>query len=372
MMRIAYIIDSMYNSGGMERVLTVCANALSDFYSITIITGFQQKRSYFFNLSSKVRCHDLDIIEDKPYKKKKVYKDKLSCYLKKESFDVVVSLGGLEYNFLYSIHDGSKKLVWFHFAIDIAKTVWVGPNPNILKRIKSNLQTLKRIYIAKKYDNIIVISNSDSNAWKKYTSKVIHIYNPITINSPVQSKLQSKSVISVGRLDYQKGYDLLIDAWSVVAKKYRDWRLDIYGDGEQKNLLQAKINDLNLSSSIYLCGGVTNISEKYADHSIYVMSSRAEGLGLVLLEAASCGLPLISFDCPSGPGEIIQDGVNGFLVSKVGDINSLAEKICLLISDELLRVKMGRDAKKTVDIFSLQNIIKQWRKLYDELGHNEN
>ena len=364
MKKICYCIESLYNSGGMERVLSVVADLLVDGFDVSIVTMKQEDKPYYFPVSQNVHLYDLGVTE---LVKKCDVKNRLDSFLKSKHFDVVVSLGGLDLSFLHSMMDGSKKIVWFHFAIDIAKTTWVGPNPNLVKKIKAQLQTWRRIYYARKYDRIVVISKADLKEWMKYTNKAELIYNPVTIAPPQQTNRMSKCVISVGRLDFQKGYDFLIDAWKIVAEKHSDWHLDIYGEGSLRGQLQAQIVKLNLSDAISLRGRVANIEKEYANHSIYVMSSRAEGFGLVLLEAALCGLPLIAFDCPSGPSEIIEDGENGFLINKVGDVHSMADKICLLIENASLRNRMGEKAIKLKKDFSVSVITKQWISLLNNM-----
>ena len=367
-MRLAYIIDCMNNSGGMERVLSVCANALCDVYDVTIITAFQKGLPDFFELDFRIIRYDLGIHESANIRqKKREYKKALSAYLLVEHFDVVISMGGMDFDFLCSILDGSKKVFWFHFAIDVAKTTWTGPNPSAFQVIKAQLQTWKRIYYARKYDQIVVISKADLKTWKKYTDKATHIYNPITINATRISDRTEKSVISVGRLDFQKGYDYLIPVWNLISQKHPDWHLNIYGEGPLRESIQTRIDELKLGLSVTLCGRTPNIGDQYAAHSIYVMSSRAEGLGLVLLEAAFCGLPLVAFDCPSGPSEIIEDGKNGFLIKKVGDVQTMADRICQLIEDEELRKQMGEKAKLMVQRFSVNTIRKQWIALIDSV-----
>lgn len=368
MKKIAYVIDCMYNSGGMERVLSVCANAICVVYNVTVITAFQKGQPDFFELDSRIKRYDLGINDNANIRqKKRDYKRALSAYLLVEHFDVVISMGGMDLDFLYSICDGSKKVFWFHFAIDVAKTAWSGPNPNLFKKIKAQLQTWKRIYYARKYDKIVVISKADLEAWKKYTNKAVCVYNPVTIDNPVQADLNSKKVISVGRLSFEKGFDYLIDVWRLVAKRHKDWLLDIYGDGPLTEQLQDQIDKHGLRNSVRLCGRTPNIVEKYAQHSIYVMGSRTEGLGLVLLEASACGLPLISYDCPSGPREIVTDGKNGYLIPHVGDIDAMAEKICLLIENESLRRQMGDNASFMVNVFSIDKIRQQWICLFNSL-----
>ncbi len=139
--------------------------------------------------------------------------------------------------------------------------------------------------------------------------------------------------------------------------------MNIYGEGALRDTIQKQIDELKLTNVITLCGRTSNISEKYAQHSIYVMSSRAEGFPLALLEASSCGLPLISYDCPSGPSEIIENGKNGLLVERVGDIQGMADAICTLIENEALRNEMGEKALQMVERFSIQNIKKEWMEV---------
>lgn len=363
-MKLAYIIEGLYNSGGMERVLSVCANALCKDYDVTVITLQQKGRNNYFYLEEAIRCQDLGIVDIADGKE---IKQRLTQYLNEQHFDIVITLGGIDFYYLHGIKDGSRKIFWYHFAIDIAKTTWIGPNPSLAKIIKAELQTWRRIYHARKYDQIVVISKTDLTAWKNYTHKATHIYNPITINATRMSDRTEKSIISVGRLDFQKGYDYLIPAWNLVSKKHSDWHLNIYGDGPLRESIQARIDELKLGASITLCGRTPNIGDKYASHSIYVMSSRAEGFPLVLLEAAFCGLPLIAYDCPSGPSEIIEDGKNGFLVEKVGDVQTMADRICLLIENESLRREMGENAKSMVNDFSVDKIRQQWLWLLNSL-----
>ena len=362
MIQIAYIIEVMYNSGGMERVLSVCANSLCQDLDVSIITLYQKGRPTYFPLDNRIHCYDLGL---EGVANRTLLKERLTEFLMSHHFDIVITMGGMDMYYLHSIKDGSKKIVWFHFAIDIAKTTWAGPNPTVLQKVKAQLQTWKRIYHARKYEHIIVISKADLRAWKKHTNNAICIYNPITIEKPTTPDYTSKCVISVGRLDYQKGFDFLIEAWKMVYEKYPDWHLHIYGEGSLREQLQKQIDNLQLSSSVTLCGRTSNITEKYAQHSIYVMSSRAEGLGLVLIEAASCGLPLISYDCPSGPSEIISDGKNGYLISRVGDIATMADKICSLIENPVIRKQMGENAKQMVGKFSPSTIKEQWIALFN-------
>ena len=162
-MKIVYIIEVMYNSGGMERVLSVCANSQCQELDVSIITLYQKGRPYYFPLDNRIRCYDLGL---DGVANRKLLKERLTEFLMSHHFDIVITMGGMDMYYLHSIKDGSKKVFWFHFAIDIAKTTWVGPNPTIIRRIIAQLQTWKRIYHARKYDRMVVISKADLNAWK--------------------------------------------------------------------------------------------------------------------------------------------------------------------------------------------------------------
>ena len=371
-MKIAFTIDSMYNSGGMERILTTIANHLSQNYTVYIITAFQKDRPYFYRLDNKVHSFDLGVVVPNvsgftfyaPVKK--AYWMRLKEFLFSEHFDVVTSLGGLDLDFLPKIHDGSKKIVWFHFAIDIAKTTWI-KGKDIKSRFIANLITLRRIYYARKYDKIVVLSKTDLRRWLRYTNKVVTIYNPVTIFVDGSSEYKSKRVIAVGRLDYQKGFDYLIKAWKQIYKEYPDWKLDIYGDGPLRKELEVQIKDNGLSHVLHLQGVSSNIVKEYQNHSFIVSSSRAEGFPLVLIEASACGLPIVSFDCPSGPSEIVEHGGNGFLVSPVGNIDAMANRVMQLMADKSLRQKMGRRSLELSQRFKLENIAAEWIELYNQL-----
>lgn len=371
-MKIAFTIDSMYNSGGMERILTTIANHLSQSYTVYIITAFQKDRPYFYRLDNKVHSFDLGVVVPNvsgftfyaPVKK--AYWMRLKEFLFSEHFDVVTSLGGLDLDFLPKIHDGSKKIVWFHFAIDIAKTTWI-KGKDIKSRFIANLITLRRIYYARKYDKIVVLSKTDLRRWLRYTNKVVTIYNPVTIFVDGSSECKSKRVIAVGRLDYQKGFDYLIKAWKQIYKEYPDWKLDIYGDGPLRKELEVQIKDNGLSHVLHLQGVSSNIVREYQNHSFIVLSSRAEGFPLVLIEASACGLPIVSFDCPSGPSEIVEHGGNGFLVSPVGNIDAMANRVMQLMADKSLRQKMGRRSLELSQRFKLENIAAEWIELYNQL-----
>jgi glycosyltransferase involved in cell wall biosynthesis len=361
-MRIAYIIESLYNSGGMERVISLKANCLVLKYNIdvTIITYIQKDRPAFYPLNEKVKRIDFGCNENVD---KKHLKYILSKFLIKEHFDICISTYGRDFFFLPKIQDGSKKIIEFHFTYDINR-IW--ETNDFRGKIIGKLRTLRMVHQAKKYDQIVVLTKSDELKWKKYSNKVSQIYNPLTIYSAGNSFLDTKIVIAVGRMDKLKGFDYLINCWAIVAKKHPDWKLNIFGGGDNTQYKQQIINK-GLNGKIFLKGITSDISKEYLRSSLFVLSSRSEGFPLVMVEALSFGLPLVSFDCPSGPAELIIQGENGYLVKPVGNIEELANKICILIENDKLRKRMGEKSKEMSFNFSVNTVMNRWLNLYNKL-----
>lgn len=358
-MEIAYIVNGLYSAAGIEHVLTMRANYLCNFFDITFITCAQGSRPDYFPLDKKIQRIDID--------DKESYCKKLKELLLKNHYDITVSTGGTEFYFLYKIKDGSKKVFESHFSYDISK-VWMRNISNPLKRrIWIEIQKFRRIYIANHYDHVVVLTKTDCIKWKKWISKVSYIYNPSTIICKPVSTYENKSVIAVGRLSFEKGFDYLIDVWKIVHQRFPNWILDMYGHGELKTELQNRIDISGLSAVVKLKGVTNDIVTEYQNHSIYVMTSRNEGFPLVLIEASSCGLPIVSFNCPNGPSEIVKHGDNGFLVSPVGDIKAMANYVMQLIADKSLRQKMGRRSLELSQRFKLENIATEWIELYNQL-----
>ena len=216
----------------------------------------------------------------------------------------------------------------------------------------------------KKLKRFIVLSEEDKKKWTELDNVSV-IYNPLSFFPKKVSTCKNKKVIAVGRYTPQKGFDLLIDSWKIVSEKYPDWSLSIYGDGMREEL-QAQIDNLHLNNNCKLEHTVSNITDKYLESSIFVLSSRYEGFGMVIIEAMACGLPSIAFTCPCGPKDIIKNGTDGILVEN-GNIEKVAKKICYLIEHEEKRIEMGKNARRNVERFKMENIGMQWEKLFDDV-----
>jgi glycosyltransferase involved in cell wall biosynthesis len=213
----------------------------------------------------------------------------------------------------------------------------------------------------------VTLTNEDLNLWGWENSVVIP--NAQTFDCDIPSCLQNKQVIAVGRYTYQKGFDMLIDAWKYVVLKNREWKLIIVGEGELRDELKAQINNANVQDYVKFLPATNNIQEIYRESSILVMSSRYEGFGMVLLEAHTMGVPTISFDCKCGPSEIINHGKDGFLI-KEGDVQDMSEKLLLLMENDDLRKEFGNKAFKNAKRYSENLIMHKWVELFKQVTRN--
>ena len=179
------------------------------------------------------------------------------------------------------------------------------------------------------------------------------------------ASLESTTAVALGRLDQVKGFDLLLAAWRLVCDRHPEWTLRIYGSGPWLDRLKTQIDELGLTDRAFLMGRTDQVGEELSKAAMFLLSSRSEGMPMALIEAMSKGLPSVVFDCPTGPGEIITDGVDGRLVEPK-NIEAFAETICELIDDRDLRRKLGAAAQSTAAAYDLQAIGARWDTLLTE------
>jgi len=379
-MKIVYVTPSLYWAGGLERVITLKANYLSEQYNYDvyiILTDGKNKKPYF-SLSSNLNIINLDINFDdlygKPlwrrvilyFLKQYIFKRRLTTCLKKLNPDITVSTLRREINFINSIRDGSIKIGEIHVNRINYREFSQEKIPIFLKKLFGKLWMKQLISKIRKLDKFVVLTNEDKHTWNEIDSnKILTIHNPTSFSSLQSSSCEEKRVIAVGRYTYQKGFDLLVEAWKLVVDKHPDWSLHVYGEGNRAEL-EKRVNELDLNKSFMVNGRTDSIIEKYLESSIFVLSSRYEGFGMVLTEAMSCGVPPVSFACPSGPRDIITHGVDGLLVEN-GNIHQLAENICILIENKDLRKVMGGNARESVKRFRKEEIMAEWKQLFEEL-----
>lgn len=383
-MKIVYLINSLKNPGGMERVLTNKANYFykNYGYKIFIITTDQNEKENFYELDKNIDCIDLEVnysddfgksflIRIIPFlQKQKLHKKLLEEKLLDIKPDIVISLGCEDTYFLPKIKDNSLKIREFHFGKNFRKEYVKSFNKSKLYKLKAYIDTIREEKLIKEYDKVIVLTKEDYSLWKDKSNMQV-IYNSISNIPTKSSTCENKKIISVGRLDGQKGYDRLLEAWKEVYSKNKNWILEIYGDGIEKENLEKKIQEYKLTQSFILKGVTKQIQEKYIESSVFVMTSRYEGFGMVLVEAMANGLPVISFDCFSGPRDIITNNENGYLI-KNGDIKTLSEKMLDLMENNEKRKLFGKNAKKNIKRFTEDKIMNEWRKLFESMGVSKN
>ena len=217
---------------------------------------------------------------------------------------------------------------------------------------------------------MVTLTEGDAQAYRELlgpVAKVHSVPNAVPDIGQVRAAIDpdTKVVVAAGRLARQKGFDRLVAAWASVARKHPDWRLDIFGHGDDVSL-QARIDKKKLTEVVTLRGFTNEPYQRFAESAIYALSSRSEGFPMVLLEAMGCGLPLVSFDCQTGPADIIQDGKNGLLVPD-GDIKGLAAALNRLIEDPALRRQMGAAGVELAKEYAPDRIAARWEHLFEEL-----
>lgn len=379
-MKLLYCIPSLYNPGGMERVLTRKVNylAATGRYAITIITIEQGGRPVYFPLDKSIQVVDLDVDFKSHfdhhflaklgahYWKIKRYKKRLTDYLLSHPVDICISMCGKEIAFLGEIDVSCVKMAEIHFARDFRKQFLVAGNKEKIWKQIGNARTWQLERDIGKLSWLVVLTQADKAAWKSMKGRITQIYNPVEAVVERRPVVVQKKIIAVGRLEPQKGFHYLIEAWQHVAAKHPDWVLHIWGDGNLRNELDCMICERGLEKQIQLKGTTSNITDEYLTSYANVVSSVYEGLSMNLLEAMTCRLPLVSFDCPCGPGELVREGANGFLVP-VGDTEALAERLCRLIESPELREEMAAASLRYSEMYHTEVIMQQWMSLFDAL-----
>lgn len=373
-MKIVYSIAATYNSGGMERVLANKANWLvRNGYEISILTTDQKGRSSFFDFDPRIRFYDLGINYEEnngmsflnklihyPFKQWK-HQKALKKLLLELKADVVISMFCNDASILPKIKDGSRKVLEIHFSR--FKRLQYGRKG--IWKLADELRSRNDLRVVSKFDKFVVLTEEDKGYWGELDNiTVIPNARSFVVEKPAE--LNENKVIAVGRYCYQKAFDKLIQAWRIVCREVKGWKLHLVGDGEDRELLQKQINELGLADKIVLGRAEIDMKSVYSSASVLALSSRYEGLPMVLLEAQAAGLPIVSFECKCGPKDVITDGLDGILVRE-GDVDGLAHGLLKLIKDDELRRRMGAEAYKNSERFSEERVMAQWVELFNEV-----
>lgn len=383
-LKIIYFIPSLSNAGGMERVLTQKVNYLAGnmSYDISIITtDMKDEDNPFFPLNQNIKLYKFKLFFNDDYNKNFInkffgiykkniqYKIMLENLLLDKDADFLISMGGKELEFLCRLNHPAKKIYEAHFSNGIhSRKMLENKGNGLFWKTIAHIREKQFLQKTKKLDALVVLTEKSKRDWEKTNNNVYVIPNPSSIKIAEHCyDLSSKRVISLGRLEYEKGFDLLIKAWVSVNSIYPKWKLDIYGAGSLEESLAEMILQLNLSDSVKLCGTTKNVATEMKSSSFYVLSSRYEGLPLVMLESLACSLPIVAFDCETGPSDIIENNDCGFL-AKNGDIDDLSIQMIKMIEIHEIRLELSKNCNYKAKKYAVENIMLIWDDLFNSLS----
>lgn len=376
-MYLIYLIHSVCNPGGMERVLLNKVTWLvrHKHWQVMVVTTDQKGRMPFYPFPPEVGMVDLDInySDDNDQgvlrkvmgylRRRRLHRRRLTRLLMQERPDVVVSLFPSESSFLPDIKDGSRKVLELHFN----RYFRLQYGRHGLLGLIDRWRTWQDGRLVRRFDRFVVLTQEDKGYWGVLPNLEV-IPNAALPLGEARTGVRDRRVMAVGRLDYQKGFDRLIEAWAMVQSecRYHDWHLDIYGQGEWHDMLQRMIDMRSLSDSAVLHEPTLDIAQEYARSAMLVMSSHYEGFPMVMVEGMACGLPVVTFDFKCGPRDIICDGVNGLMVPE-GDVKALAWAMMRLMDNEALRLRLGSNACRVTSTYSEERVMGQWVRLLESM-----
>ena len=370
-MRILYITDALAVWGGIERVLSDKMNYLvrEYGYEVYVVTADQGAHPIPFPLDDHIHVKDLNIRFHQQYhytglnrilkyrELEQLFRNRLESYITEIKPDVISCIRDGYASAVLSMKMPVPVIFESHAMFrDVAFE-----NSTLLHRFitywkRRKLRTL---------DRLVTLTQGDADDWKRVCRHVCVIPNVVHLNdSGNYSQCNSKKVIFVGRFDVQKDFGTMLKVWDLVQQRHPEWVLNVYGNGELKPKYEELVAGKKMNVVIH--PAVPDIMEKYMESSMLLMSSLYEPFGLVLVEAMSCGIPVVAFNCPYGPADIIKDGTDGFLVED-RDIEAFADRVCQLMEDDDLRQQMGKSAILSAQRYKAEAIMPQWKSLFTNL-----
>lgn len=359
-MKILYITPDLTNSGGIARVISLKANYFVSVldYEVHILAANTINSYFFYDFNKKIQWDTI------PNSSKSLffllnYIRLIKKVITQKKPDVIIVCDAVLW---VSIPWLIKTKIPMLFETHVSKFLKKKENQNNISEFKRGLIDFFKQITLNKFDKVIFVTQNASEEWNLKNSKIIP--NPISFTSQKASNLNSKKAIVVTRHSYEKGLDRLLLIWKKVIAKHSDWVLDIYGQWENDLTYQHMASDLQLSNHLNFIAPTKDIQTKYAESSIYLMTSRSEALPMVLIEAMNCGLPCVAYDCPCGPRAIINDEENGFLIEN-GNENDFVNTIITLIENENLRIKIGENAKISSQKYNMNSVMQLWKNLLE-------
>ncbi len=377
-MKIVYVVEAVNLSGGYDRIIIEKANYLAEHgHDVTITVSSHALGRPYYPISDKVNLVDFDINFHRQYGHNIIYRafiyftflrryrQAVKDFLFTNRPDVVITTLGREIDFITDIQDGSAKIGESHIAKEFVRNLHLMEQQGLVYRMIAHFWRRMLDKKVRKLDALVLLTQHDADSWKELT-KTIVIPNSLPFYPKQGSSCENKQVIFVGRYNEQKGLEYLVETWEKVHCQHRDWILHMYGEGEQESMLRQLIQKNSLEEVVVVHQPSRHIMEKYLESSIFLFTSRFEGFGMVLIEAMACGVPVVSFDCPWGPADIIKNGEDGFLVEYL-NTDEAAQRVCQLIENPILRKKMGVQARENIQRYNRDIVMKNWIDLFDEV-----
>lgn len=362
----------MTTYGGVERIFIDKMNYLANNYheEVFFLTYNQGRHPMPFRLSEMVRHTDLGVMTFRSYyhhglrrlwdkhKCSVLLKKKLLAFLQEKKPDIIITttIGPIKH--LLRVKGKTQLIVESHSGFD-----------HILdSSVDSFFAPLRYVYQKKrikKADCVVALTEGDANLWRRFHHHVVVIPNSIHLNETGRiSSLDKKKVIYAGRNDTQKAIPDIVKIWEMVNKRHPDWSLEMYGKGKYDVFLKDVVEKKNINIKCY--PPIADIYSRMNDSSIFILASYYEPFGLVIGEAMSCGLPVVAFNCPFGPADIISNGKDGYLVEN-RDIKAFVDKVCQLIENKELRQRMGRAAVESIQRYKADVIMPKWKELFESM-----
>ena len=366
-MKLLYIVPNINSEGGVARVLSIKTNYLVEKlgYEVHILTQNEGSYPLFYSFNSNIVFHDLPL-KGNFFQFFNSFSKGLKSKIKAIQPDIIVVCdNGLK---AYSIPFILKNKIPLVLEMHSSKFIEERESAkNIFKKVSANcIHALKNTGI-KKYDRFVVVTNESIAEWN--INNTIVIPNPLWFTSEKSSALENKKAIAVGRHTYEKGFDRMLQIWRKVVDKHPDWILEIYGKSSENIDLRLLAKNLDISRNVVFYEPVQNINEKYLETSFYLMTSRFEGFGMVLIEAMASGLPCIAYDCPCGPRAIISQNQDGFLIENSNEIDYV-KSVETLIENQAIRIEMGKKAKLSSEKYNIDAIMETWNQLFIGIKKN--
>lgn len=357
MKKVVLILPDAYEYGGMARVTITLANelVLMEDYHITILSlSSGSGKKTFYEISK-----DIDFLQ-LPIKN-----FKLRRHMPKV-IELLRNMFPANFEGTFVVDDvGYSILAWLGLKQNKNARFICWSHMNFFNGSRWGFSGWGKRLAVKKFDYLVALTKEDQEYYNQVlkAKNIVQIYNPVDANIIKQKyAVDSKKIISCGRLHPFKGFDILIDVAKEIFREIDDWSWDIYGDGPEQESLQRKIDHYGLQGKVNLMGYRSDILSLYKNYAFYVFTSRSEGCPMTMIEALSAGLPMISFDFKCGPKDLITNGENGFIISN-WNLDDMKDKILQLINDKELRIKFAENSGMNLQELELTYVLEQWKKI---------